>query len=138
MAPPFRLRRASNLTCFFCLSAVSPAPVDTRSYRCPHCGCWNRFDPNGEILSDEPAMHDEKLNASSFAKRGPSPSPSFPSTAAHFPPQHPRTRTDFHPRTPNPPSATHAKQTRCSSSTSSQIISHLHRQVLRSIHMPPQ
>lgn len=67
MAPPF-LRRTSNLTCFFCLSAVGP--VNARSYRCPHCGCWNRFDANGEIISDEPAMHDEKLNTTSFAKRG--------------------------------------------------------------------
>lgn len=72
MAPPF-LRRRGNLTCFFCLSAVSPPPVDSRSYRCPHCGCWNRYDANGEIISDEPAMHDEKLNARSFAKRGLSP-----------------------------------------------------------------
>ena len=69
MAPAF-LRRANSPTCFYCLSAVSPAPSDPRSYRCPHCGCWNRFDANGEITSDEPAMHDEKLNTSSFAKRG--------------------------------------------------------------------
>ncbi|KAG8219678.1 hypothetical protein J3R82DRAFT_633 [Butyriboletus roseoflavus] len=76
MAPPF-LRRTSNLTCFFCLSAVSPAPVDSRSYRCPHCSCWNRYDANGEIMSDEPAMHDENLNARSFAKRGLSPLATF-------------------------------------------------------------
>ncbi|KIJ68203.1 hypothetical protein HYDPIDRAFT_81318 [Hydnomerulius pinastri MD-312] len=68
MPPPF-LRRTSNLTCFFCQSAVSPAPVDARSFRCPQCNCWNRYDANGEIMSDEPAMHDEKLNARSFAKR---------------------------------------------------------------------
>jgi hypothetical protein len=129
MAPPF-LRRTGNLTCFFCLSAVSPAPADARSYRCPHCGCRNRFDANGEILSDEPAMHDEKLNATSFAKRGSSFMQSFTSTAAaHCPPQHPRTRTGSHPRTLKRHSATHVRQTRCSWSTSSQIICHLHRQV---------
>ena len=129
MAPPF-LRRTSNLTCFFCLSAVSPAPVDSRSYRCPHCACWNRYDANGEIVSDEPAMHDENLNARSFAKRGSSPLAAFSLySAAHSPPQHPRTRTDSRPRMVEVHSATHVKQTKCSSSTSSQIICHLHRQV---------
>ncbi|KAF9229116.1 hypothetical protein BS17DRAFT_798739 [Gyrodon lividus] len=68
MPPPF-LRRVNNLACFFCQSTVSPTPVDPRSFRCPHCRCWNRYDANGEIMSDEPAMHDEKLNIKSFAKR---------------------------------------------------------------------
>ncbi|KAF8140403.1 Ima1 N-terminal domain-containing protein [Boletus edulis] len=77
MAPTSFLRRSSNLTCFFCLSAVS---ADSRSYRCPHCGCWNRFDANGEIMSDEPAMHDENLNASSFAKRASPNKDRLPST----------------------------------------------------------
>ncbi len=34
------------------------------------CKCWNRYAANNEIISDEPAMHDENLNARSFAKRG--------------------------------------------------------------------
>ncbi|KAF8560218.1 hypothetical protein OG21DRAFT_1452054 [Imleria badia] len=84
MAPPF-LRRTGNLTCFFCLSAVGSALVDTRSYRCPHCGCWNRFDANGEIISDEPAMHDENLNATSFAKRASPNKDRLPSTYAKPP-----------------------------------------------------
>ncbi|KAG6381036.1 hypothetical protein JVT61DRAFT_5432 [Boletus reticuloceps] len=106
MAPTSFLRRSSNLACFFCL-----------------------FDANGEIMSDEPAMHDENLNASSFAKRGLSSLHSSVSTAAHSPPQLPQTRTDSHPHTPNLHSATPVKQTRCFSSTSSQIICHPHRQV---------
>ncbi|KIJ21898.1 hypothetical protein PAXINDRAFT_105505 [Paxillus involutus ATCC 200175] len=68
MPPPF-LKRTSNLTCFFCQSTLSPTPINPRSFRCPHCSCWNRYDTNGEIMSDEPAMHDEKLNTKSFAKR---------------------------------------------------------------------
>lgn len=63
-------RRHSTIICFFCNSAVTPAPRDPRSFRCPHCDCWNRFDRNGEPISDEPAMHDENLNVPSFAKRG--------------------------------------------------------------------
>jgi hypothetical protein len=79
MPPPF-LKRTSNLTCFFCQSTLSPTPINPRSFRCPHCSCWNRYDTNGEIMSDEPAMHDEKLNTKSFAKRGLSRSlPSSPS-----------------------------------------------------------
>ncbi|KAH7929338.1 hypothetical protein BV22DRAFT_1081109, partial [Leucogyrophana mollusca] len=67
MAPFFR--RSSNLTCFFCQCGINPLPTNPRSFRCPHCSCWNRFDANGEIISDEPAMHDEAMNAKSFAKR---------------------------------------------------------------------
>ncbi|KAH7885929.1 Ima1 N-terminal domain-containing protein [Phlebopus sp. FC_14] len=66
--PPF-FRRTSNFSCFFCQSSISPAPFDPRCFRCPQCSCWNRYDANGEIMSDEPAMHDENLNAKSFAKR---------------------------------------------------------------------
>ena len=58
------------VTCFFCQSAVTPPPRNPRSFRCPHCDCWNRFDAKGEIVSDEPAMHDENLNTKSFARRG--------------------------------------------------------------------
>lgn len=62
------LRRPTRQTCFFCNSEV--LPKDPRSFRCPQCGCWNRYDANGEIMSDDPAMHDESLNTRSFAKRG--------------------------------------------------------------------
>ncbi|KAI6162079.1 Ima1 N-terminal domain-containing protein [Pisolithus thermaeus] len=51
------------VSCFFCQSRVTPN--DLRSFRCPQCNCWNRYDANGEIMSDEPAMHDETLNATS-------------------------------------------------------------------------
>ncbi|KAG9314228.1 hypothetical protein JVU11DRAFT_5015 [Chiua virens] len=78
------LRRSSTFACFFCLSTPS-SPLDPRSFRCPHCGCWNRYDANGEIMSDEPAMHDEKMNASSFAKRGLSPLAVFHSSPTHAP-----------------------------------------------------
>lgn len=67
MAPLFR--HTSSTICFFCRSTIKPAPPDQRSFRCPHCDCWNRYDTNGEIMSDEPAMHDESLNSKSFAKR---------------------------------------------------------------------
>ncbi|KII93775.1 hypothetical protein PLICRDRAFT_101031 [Plicaturopsis crispa FD-325 SS-3] len=62
-------RRPSNVSCFFCQSTVSPMPQNPRSFRCPHCSCWNRYDAHGEIMSDEPAMHEESLNVRSFAKR---------------------------------------------------------------------
>ncbi|KAG1828324.1 Ima1 N-terminal domain-containing protein [Suillus variegatus] len=66
---PALFRHTSSIICFFCRSAIKPAPPDQRSFRCPHCDCWNRYDANGEIMSDEPAMHDESLNSKSFAKR---------------------------------------------------------------------
>ncbi|OCH96049.1 hypothetical protein OBBRIDRAFT_787500 [Obba rivulosa] len=62
-------RRQSCVVCFYCQSTITPIPRNPRSFRCPTCDCWNRFDKNGEIISDEPAMHDENLNARSFAKR---------------------------------------------------------------------
>ena len=64
------LFRPSQVSCFFCQQNISPLPRDPRSFRCPHCTCLNRYDSKGEILSDEPAMHDETLNSRSFAKRG--------------------------------------------------------------------
>lgn len=64
------LFRPSQVSCFFCQQSISPLPRDPRSFRCPHCTCLNRYDSNGEIMSDEPAMHDEALNSRSFAKRG--------------------------------------------------------------------
>lgn len=63
-------RRNSTVSCFFCNSSITPLPRNPRSFRCPHCDCWNRYDTSGEIISDEPSMHDENLNAKSFAKRG--------------------------------------------------------------------
>ena len=68
MAP--LLRRATRVSCFFCQSALDPPPQNPRSFVCPQCACWNRYDARGDIMSDEPAMHDESLNRKSFAKRG--------------------------------------------------------------------
>ncbi|KAL0951432.1 hypothetical protein HGRIS_008125 [Hohenbuehelia grisea] len=62
-------RRHTPPTCFFCQSLVTPPPPNVSNFCCPTCRCWNRYDRNGEILSDEPAMHDEVLNRKSFAKR---------------------------------------------------------------------
>ncbi|KAJ7169726.1 Ima1 N-terminal domain-containing protein [Mycena filopes] len=61
------LRRPAAATCFFCNSPVNPR--DVRSFRCPHCDCVNRFGADGQIISDEPAMHDENLNSRAFLKR---------------------------------------------------------------------
>ncbi|KAI0639514.1 Ima1 N-terminal domain-containing protein [Trametes polyzona] len=66
---PAVFRQPSAVSCFYCQSAVTPLPRNPRSFRCPHCDCWNRYDEHGEITSDEPAMHDENLNARSFARR---------------------------------------------------------------------
>ncbi|KIO08393.1 hypothetical protein M404DRAFT_353951 [Pisolithus tinctorius Marx 270] len=77
---PSFIRRAGAVSCFFCQSRLSPN--DPRSFRCPQCNCWNRYDANGEIMSDEPAMHDEKLNATSFARRASPDKNRFPSTYA--------------------------------------------------------
>jgi hypothetical protein len=62
-------RRHSNVQCFFCNSTI-PIPQNPRNFRCSACGCWNRYNEKGEILSDDPAMHQEHLNRKSFAKRG--------------------------------------------------------------------
>lgn len=63
-------RKHSSISCFYCQSPVDPLPRNPRSFRCPNCDCWNRYDSRGEIISDEPAMYDENLNARSFARRG--------------------------------------------------------------------
>ncbi|KAI0307687.1 Ima1 N-terminal domain-containing protein [Multifurca ochricompacta] len=63
------LRRQTRILCFFCQTTLSPPPPQPLSFLCPHCGCWNRYDANGDILSDDPAMHDETLNRNSFARR---------------------------------------------------------------------
>ncbi|KAF8898910.1 Ima1 N-terminal domain-containing protein [Infundibulicybe gibba] len=61
-------RRRSNMQCFFCQSSFN-SPNNPRNFRCPACGCRNIYDDYGEIISDEPAMHDETLNSRSFSKR---------------------------------------------------------------------
>lgn len=61
-------KRNGPIQCFFCQSTVFPS--NARNFKCPSCGCWNRYDAKGEIISDEPAMHEEHLNSKSFAKRG--------------------------------------------------------------------
>ena len=73
------LRRSTPTVCFFCQTTISPPPPQPLSFHCPHCSCWNHYDANGDILSDDPAMHDETLNHRSFARRGASslPSPFF-------------------------------------------------------------
>ncbi|KAK0464975.1 Ima1 N-terminal domain-containing protein [Desarmillaria tabescens] len=60
--------RWSSVQCFFC-HTLTTSPKDPRNFRCNNCGCWNRYDTKGEILSSEPAMHDESLNLRSFSKR---------------------------------------------------------------------
>ena len=66
---PALFRRQSNIQCFFCQTSVT-FPPNIRNFKCPSCSCWNRYDDKGEIVSDEPAMHEEHLNSRSFAKRG--------------------------------------------------------------------
>ena len=61
-------RRYSNIQCFFCQSP--DLYLNPHNFKCTSCGCWNRYDNHGEIISDEPAMHEEHLNSKSFAKRG--------------------------------------------------------------------
>ncbi|KAF8807741.1 hypothetical protein BYT27DRAFT_7165839 [Phlegmacium glaucopus] len=61
-------RRHSNIQCFFCQSPTA-LHINPRNFKCTSCGCWNRYDNQGEIISDEPAMHEEHLNSKSFAKR---------------------------------------------------------------------
>ncbi|KDR85360.1 hypothetical protein GALMADRAFT_54086 [Galerina marginata CBS 339.88] len=65
---PALFRRQSNIQCFFCRSPIH-IPVNLRNFKCPSCACWNRYDEKGEIISDEPAMHEEAMNSRSFAKR---------------------------------------------------------------------
>ncbi|KAJ7492776.1 Ima1 N-terminal domain-containing protein [Mycena latifolia] len=60
-------RRSNNVTCYFCNSASLPR--DPTHFRCPYCNCLNRW-VDGNIVSDEPAMHDENLNSKAFSKRG--------------------------------------------------------------------
>ncbi|KAF9076115.1 Ima1 N-terminal domain-containing protein [Rhodocollybia butyracea] len=61
-------KSSKEAQCYFCNSFL-PLPRDPKNFRCRACGCWNRYDSNGEILSDEPAMHEESLNSKSFLKR---------------------------------------------------------------------
>ena len=63
-------KQPSAVSCFYCQSILSPTPRNPRSFRCPHCECMNHYNANGEIVSDDPAMHDETYNKRSFARRG--------------------------------------------------------------------
>src|ERR1700722_3617861 len=86
---PNLFRRHTTVSCFFCQSIIHPQPKNLSSFRCPHCRCSNRYDSNGEIHSEEPAMFDEALNPKSFAKHGIYISPSFslslkPSSSSSF------------------------------------------------------
>ena len=126
-------RTPSAVSCFYCQSSITPAPRNPRAFRCPHCECWNRYDEHGELLSDEPAMHDENLNSRSFAKRGMRFTISsfwFILTTAV---QLPRARTVFRLRTATRTSAIHAKPTKCFSQICCQTISHRLMYVL--VHM---
>ena len=84
---PLIFPRPKAIKCYYCQSLVSSpsSPLfanfassqsagninfDPNFFRCPYCDCWNRYDAHGEIVNDEPAMRDEKLNMSSFSKRG--------------------------------------------------------------------
>jgi hypothetical protein len=69
------LRRSRAVECYFCRApaanvASSSSTIAGVAFRCAECGASNRYDARGEIMSDEPAMHDERLNARSFARRG--------------------------------------------------------------------
>ncbi|RDX55742.1 hypothetical protein OH76DRAFT_1396081 [Lentinus brumalis] len=77
---PVIFRQPSAVSCFYCQSGITPVPRNPRSFRCPHCDCWNQYDAKGEIISDEPAMHDENLNARSFARRASPRKDRLPST----------------------------------------------------------
>lgn len=68
MSKLLRHRSARTIPCFYCQSLQQPR--DPRSFKCLECSCWNRYDRNGVIMSDDPAMHDESLNTASFARRG--------------------------------------------------------------------
>lgn len=80
-------RRLHPIKCFYCQSTIASSSnspsfpafgssssssnsFDPSQFRCPHCGCWNRYNSQGEIIGYEPAMHDEHLNIDSFSKRG--------------------------------------------------------------------
>ncbi|EIW86867.1 hypothetical protein CONPUDRAFT_161500 [Coniophora puteana RWD-64-598 SS2] len=85
--PPL-FRRKSHVVCFFCQSIPAPTPANPRAFKCPQCDCWNRYDSNGELVSDEPAMHDEALNTNSFARRA-------SASKNHLPSVYGTTRTSF-------------------------------------------
>ncbi|KAJ4485951.1 Ima1 N-terminal domain-containing protein [Lentinula aciculospora] len=61
-------RRPAQAQCYFC-STFTPHPRDPSNFRCTSCGCLNRYDTKGEIISDDTQMYEESLNARSFSKR---------------------------------------------------------------------
>jgi hypothetical protein len=121
------LRRPTRTVCFFCQTSISPPPPQPHSFLCPHCACWNHYDDNGNILSDDPAMHDESLNRRSFARRGaysqPRPDTSFPCILISDL-QRPHGKIASSQRSATRRSAPSANQTRGSSTASYRVISH--------------
>ncbi|TRM60179.1 Ima1 N-terminal domain-containing protein [Schizophyllum amplum] len=79
-------RAQKQRTCHFCGEPQESNNRNTRDFRCRNCQCWNRFDVNGEILSSEPAMHEESLNSRAFSKRASPSKDRFPTQygAAQF------------------------------------------------------
>ncbi|PIL31845.1 hypothetical protein GSI_06549 [Ganoderma sinense ZZ0214-1] len=73
-------RQPAVLFCFYCQSSVTPAPRNPRVFQCPHCECINHYNARGEIVSDDPAMHDESYNKRSFARRASPRKDRLPST----------------------------------------------------------
>jgi Ima1 N-terminal domain len=121
------LRRQSPIVCFFCQTTISPPPHQPLSFLCPHCSCWNRYDSNMVILSDDPAMHDESLNRKSFARRGAFCRPSYLFSlplSVESSSQHPHGRIASSQLLAMPLSAPHVNPTRDSSSVSCRAIFH--------------
>ncbi|KAI1788778.1 Ima1 N-terminal domain-containing protein [Ganoderma leucocontextum] len=73
-------KQPSAVFCFYCQSGVTPIPRNPRLFQCPHCDCWNSYNAKGEIVSDDPAMHEENCNTSSFARRASPRKDRLPST----------------------------------------------------------
>lgn len=55
------------------------------SFKCSCCGCWNRYDDEGVILSSESSMYHEELNRKSFAKRASPSKDRLPTTFSKSP-----------------------------------------------------
>ncbi|KAH7106781.1 Ima1 N-terminal domain-containing protein [Auriculariales sp. MPI-PUGE-AT-0066] len=75
-------RKSAAPNCYYCLSPQHTTPRDPRAFHCDACGTWNRYSQTGEINGHEPAMYDETLNHSNFAKRGSPSTTNLPSSFA--------------------------------------------------------